>query len=235
MGLLLSTMKINIQKSKKYSVIKYPTWCAPTWEKKRRNKTKLWCASSNPLMKTHWSPASKNPQERKTLLLVLARLLELRVYVELWGCSTKAVTASTTNCVCVCARHPPPQNTHPLASHSGSGVHPLRKQHAELIWLTWRCCLLPLSPTLCLSTLQSSALIHHCHQQPSTALIKLIRVLKHCYQTVGGGWAARFFSLKFSLKTCSFTFTLHLLISTPQQSNLEPDWHLLTTFYGLLF
>lgn len=38
----------------------------PHGEKRRRNKTKLWCASSNPLMKTHWSPASKKENKRKS-------------------------------------------------------------------------------------------------------------------------------------------------------------------------
>lgn len=45
--------------------------------------------------------------------------------------------------VCVCAI--PPPHTHTLlTSHSGSSVHPLRKQQAELIWLTWSP---PLSPS----------------------------------------------------------------------------------------
>lgn len=77
---------------------------------------------------------------QKTLEILRKRKHRLRSrcclsWVYLQNCEpTKAVTVSTTTRVCV----PPPPPHRPLTSHSGSSKHPLRKQQAELIWLTWR-------------------------------------------------------------------------------------------------
>lgn len=138
--------------------------------------------SNNPLMKIESSPASERPVEILRKLkhtdhpqaAVWAECIYRTVRLQ------RAVTVSTTTRVCVC--HPPPC-TDPLTSHSGSSKHPLRKQQAELIWLTWRRslpfsslpayqCFLPKCPTI-FSSIDTS-LSSAC--SPLQRSLKLIKV-----------------------------------------------------------